>query len=283
MGGDMVGRVEGKVAFITGAARGQGRSHAVRLASEGADIVAVDILSDIDTVPWGLGTAEDLAETVRQVEAEGRAIVSARADVRSSADLDAAVTEGLSCFGHIDIVCANAGISSFAPTWEIPDEEWRDIVDVNVTGVWRTVKAAVPSMLEVGNGGSIIITSSAAGVRGFENVAHYTAAKHGIVGLMRTLANELARQRIRVNTVHPGTVDTTFVHNDPTYRLFLPDVENPNRDDFAAASQSLMPMPVPWVDPIDVSNAVLWLASDEARFVTGAVVSVDAGMVNKFS
>jgi (+)-trans-carveol dehydrogenase len=212
-----VGRVEGKVAFITGAARGQGRSHALRLAEEGADIIAVDICQDVATVPYGGATEADLAETVKQVEALDRRIVAQQADVRDLGALQRAVDEGLSQFGHIDVVCANAGIASFAPALELSEEVWQDVVDINLTGVWKTVKATAPSMVERGQGGSIILTSSIAGLIAFPNLAHYTAAKHGVTGLMRTLAVELAPQHIRVNSVHPTTVDTPMVSNEPVW------------------------------------------------------------------
>ncbi|GCE42187.1 mycofactocin-coupled SDR family oxidoreductase [Rhodococcus sp. USK10] len=274
-------RVDGKVAFITGAARSQGRSHAVRLAEEGADIIAVDICQQIDTVPYPLSTEEDLAETARLVEKHGRRIVTVQADVRDADAMKKAVQAGLDEFGHIDIVSANAGIWSSNRTWELTQEQWDDMIGVNLTGVWQAIKAVVPSMIEAGNGGSIIITSSNGGVAGFENLAHYVAAKHGVVGLTRTLANELGRHNIRVNNIQPTAVNTNMIHHDGVYQLFFPGDPNPSREQFASAFQSLNSMPVPWVEPLDVSNAVLWLASDEARFVTGVSLPVDAGFLQK--
>ncbi|MFC9359203.1 mycofactocin-coupled SDR family oxidoreductase [Rhodococcus sp. NPDC057014] len=274
-------RVDGKVAFITGAARSQGRSHAVRLAEEGADIIAVDICQQIDTVPYPLSTEEDLAETARLVEKHGRRIVTMQADVRDADAMKKAVQAGLDEFGHIDIVSANAGIWSSNRTWELTQEQWDDMIGVNLTGVWQAIKAVVPSMIEAGNGGSIIITSSNGGVAGFENLAHYVAAKHGVVGLTRTLANELGRHNIRVNNIQPTAVNTNMIHHDGVYQLFFPGDPNPSREQFASAFQSLNSMPVPWVEPLDVSNAVLWLASDEARFVTGVSLPVDAGFLQK--
>ncbi len=194
-------RVEGKVAFITGAARGQGRSHAVRLAQEGADIIAVDVCHGFDTVPYDGATEADLAETVKMVESLDRRIVARQADVRDLASLRASVDAGLSEFGHIDIVIANAGIASFAPALDLTEEMWQDMIDINLTGLWKTVKAAAPSMVERGQGGSIILTSSVAGIIAFPALAHYTAAKHGVVGLMRSLAIELAPAQ------HPGQLD----------------------------------------------------------------------------
>jgi SDR family mycofactocin-dependent oxidoreductase len=274
-------RVKDKVAFITGAARGMGRSHALRLAEEGADIVAVDLAEQIDTVGYPMATPEDLDETVALVEKTGRGIVARKADVRSQAQLDEAVAEGLSAFGHIDIVCANAGIASFGAAWELSEQTWQDMLDINLSGAWHTVKAVAPSMIQAGRGGSIILVSSVAGLKGLANIAHHTAAKHGLVGLMRTLANELAPHRIRVNTVHPTNVATPMVINDVTFRAFRPDLVDPSQDDVLAAMTEMQAIPTPWVDPIDISNAVLWLASEEARFVTGAALPIDAGMTIK--
>ncbi|MGD9958069.1 mycofactocin-coupled SDR family oxidoreductase [Nocardioides sp.] len=276
-----MGMLDGKVAFISGAARGQGRSHATRLAEEGADIVAIDIAEQIDTAIHDMGTEEDLAETVRQVEALDRRIVAAKGDVRVQADMDAAVQSALAEFGHIDVVVANAGIFSYAPAWELTDEQWQDMIDVILTGTWRMVKAAVPSMIESGRGGSIIITSSTAGLKQIPNSAHYVAAKTGLVGLMKALAVELAPHNIRVNTVHPTTVSTPMIQNSPTYKLFRPDLDDPSQDDAIEAFSSVNLIPVPWVEPRDISNAVLWLASQESRFVTGHTLPVDAGFMIK--
>jgi SDR family mycofactocin-dependent oxidoreductase len=274
-------RVKGKVALITGAARGMGRSHAVRLAEEGADIVAVDLMQPIESVAYPLSGREDLAETAALVEKIGQRILTRQADVRSQVDLDGAVAEGLTAFGHIDIVCANAGIASFGVTWEMPEDTWQEMLDINLSGAWHTAKAAVPAMIEAGGGGSIIMVSSVAGLKGIPNIAHYSAAKHGLVGLARTLANELAPHRIRVNTVHPTNVATPMILNDTTFRAFRPDLENPSEEDSLEAMTLMNAIPVPWVDPVDVSNAVLWLASDESRYVTGVALPIDAGMTIK--
>jgi SDR family mycofactocin-dependent oxidoreductase len=276
-----MGRVDGKVALVTGAARGQGRSHALRLAEEGAEIVAVDICDQIQTVEYQMARPDDLNETVRRIEDLDRRVVARQADVRELGQVEAAVQQGLSEFGHIDIVCANAGIFSTAPSWELSAQAWQDMIDVNLTGVFNTVRAVIPSMIERGQGGSIILTSSTAGIRGFTNFSHYTAAKHGVVGLMRSLTNELAPHRIRVNTVNPTSVNTDMIQNDMVYRLFRPDLDKPTRQDFADAFTTLNALPVPWVEPIDVSNAVLFLASDEARYVTGITLPVDAGFLEK--
>jgi SDR family mycofactocin-dependent oxidoreductase len=271
-------RLEGKVALITGAARGQGRSHAVRLASEGADIIAVDRCADIDSVNYPLGTEDDLAETVKLVEAADRRIVATKADVRDLDALRAAVDAGVAELGSLDIVVANAGIAGYAPIMKLEPSAWTDMIDVNLSGVFWTVKAALPHMLEGGRGGSIVLTSSAAGLRAMENSAHYVAAKHGLVGLMKALALELGRHRIRVNTVHPTTVNTAMVQNPMTMELFLPGHKDPSQERFAKVAQSLNVLPEPWAEPEDISAAVAFLCSDEARLVTGVAFPVDAGM-----
>jgi SDR family mycofactocin-dependent oxidoreductase len=275
-------RLEGKVAFVTGVARGQGRSHAVRLAEEGADIIGLDIASQIDTVPFPMGTSDELAETVAAVEALGRRIVAGQADVRDYDALKAALDDGVARFGRLDIVSANAGIVSFGRVEDLTERAWQDMLDVNLTGVWHTVKAAIPHLRAAG-GGSIVITSSGAGLKGLPNTGHYTAAKHGVVGLMRTLANELAPDMVRVNTVHPGSVDTAMIQNQATYHLFLPDHDDGEitREEVLPAFRATNALPIPWVEPIDISNAVLFLASDEARYITGVTLPVDAGVLVK--
>jgi SDR family mycofactocin-dependent oxidoreductase len=276
-----MGRVEGKVAFITGGARGQGRSHAVRLAEEGADVVVVAACEEVPTSGYAMATTADLEETADMVEALGRRVVARQADVREQRALDAVVAEALDELGPIEIVSANAGVASFAPTWELTDDQWQDVIDIDLTGVWRTVKAVAPSMLEAGRGGSIVLTSSAGGIQGIQNFGHYVAAKHGVIGLMKTLANEVAGHRIRVNAVVPGTVLTPMAINEPAMRLFRPDIEHPTLEDVRDAMQSMHALPVPWLEPVDVSNAIVWLSSDEARYVTGVVLPIDAGWINK--
>jgi (+)-trans-carveol dehydrogenase len=276
-----VARLEGKVAFVTGVARGQGRSHAVRLAEEGADIVGVDIASQIDTVPYPMATPEDLAETVEKVEALDRRIVATKVDVRDYDALKAALDGGVARLGRLDIVAANAGIVSYGTAEALTEQAWRDLIDADLTGVWHTVKAAIPH-LRAGGGGAIIITSSAAGLKGQPNTGHYAAAKHGIVGLMRTLANELAPDMVRVNTVHPGAVDTPMIQNEAAYHLFLPGHSGDiDREDVAPVLQAVDALPIPWTDAVDISNAVLFLASDEARYITGVTLPVDAGVLVK--
>jgi SDR family mycofactocin-dependent oxidoreductase len=271
-----MGRVEGKVALVTGAARGQGRSHVVRLAEEGADIIAVDSCESIQSVPYPMATAEDLAETVRIVEGLGRRIFARKADVRDFASLKTAVDEGVSHLGGIDILVANAGIVSYDMVIDMSEEKWQDVIDINLTGVWRTAKVGIPHLVD---GASVILTSSTAGLMGLANIGHYAAAKHGVVGLMRVLAHELGPRMIRVNSIHPTGVNTDMIHNDATYRLFRPDLENPTSDDFLEPAQGINLLPVPLIEPIDVSNAVLFLASDEARYITGVTLPVDAGAI----
>jgi (+)-trans-carveol dehydrogenase len=272
-----MGRVQGKVALVTGAARGQGRSHAVRLAEEGADIIAVDICADVAGIRYSMATPEDLAQTAKLVEDCDRRIVTAIADVRDYGQLKAAVDQGVVTLGRLDIVAANAGVTSYYPSWKLPEEGWDAVVDTNLKGVWHTCKAAIPHLIDGGRGGAIIITSSTAGLRGIANLAHYSAAKTGLVGLMRTMAGELAPHNVRVNTVHPTAVDTEMVHNKATYDLFIPEPADRNRDGAAGPMQALNMLPIPWVDPRDISNAVLFLASDEGRYITGARLPVDAG------
>ena len=271
------GRVAGRVAFITGAARGQGRSHAIRLAEEGADIIAVDLCGEITSVEYPLGTADDLAETVRLVESLDRRIVARQADVRDAASLEAALRQGVAELGRLDIVSANAGILSSGSLTDLSELAWREMIDVNLSGVWRTCKAAIPHLIAGGRGGSIILTSSVAGLKAYANMAHYVSAKHGVTGLMRTLATELAPHRIRVNSLHPTQVDTDMIQNDVMYRLFRPDLANPTRADFAEASRATGLLPVDWVETRDVSAALLFLASDEARYITGTALPIDAG------
>lgn len=278
----MAGRLEGKVAFITGAARGQGRSHALRLAQEGADIIAIDIAKQLESVGYPMATPDDLAETVRQVEALDRRIVATEADVREYDALKSAVDDGVAQLGRLDIVSANAGIATFGSMESITDLEWDEMLDTNLKGVWHTAKAAIPHLRAAG-GGSIILTSSTAGLMAIPNVGHYVAAKHGVVGLMRTLALELAPDMIRVNSVHPTSVDTPMIHNEATYGLFAPDLTESDRtrEVLGERFQTLNALPIPWVDTVDISNAVLWLASDEARYVTGVTLPVDAGSLTK--
>ncbi len=274
--------LDGKVAFITGAARGQGRTHAVRLAEGGADIVAVDILRDIGSASYPLAREDDLEQTVKLVTDAGARIVTQQVDTRSQEELDDAVSLALREFGHLDIVAANAGIAtSSATTWELSEEDWQAVLDVNLTGVFHTVKAVVPGMIEAGRGGCIVLTSSLAGLKGYSHIAGYVAAKHGVNGLMRTLANELGPYNIRVNTVCPGLIHTDMMMNQPTYDLFRPELKNPTKADATEVFRTMQVLPTDWLEPRDVSEVIAWLASDAARFITGVAVPVDAGQIGR--
>ncbi|OBY30180.1 mycofactocin-coupled SDR family oxidoreductase [Mycolicibacter kumamotonensis] len=279
----MGGRVEGKVAFITGAARGQGRSHAVRLAQEGADIIALDVCAPISSntvIPPA--TPDDLAETADLIKGLDRRIVTAQVDVRDFDALKAAVTSGVEHLGRLDVIVANAGIGNGGATLDKTSEaDWQDMIDVNLSGVWKTVKAGVPHLISGGSGGSIILTSSVGGLKAYPHTGHYIAAKHGVVGLMRSFALELGQHFIRVNSVHPTNVNTPLFMNSGTMKLFRPDLENPGPDDMAVAAQLMHVLPIGWVEPEDISNAVLFLASDESRYVTGLPLTVDAGSMLK--
>lgn len=267
-----MGYLKGKVAFITGAARGQGRAHAVRLARDGADIVALDICADIDTMDYPNATPADLEETVKLVEDQGRRIVARQADVRDADAVDAVLREGVDEFGCLDIVVANAGIVRLT-NGSNPRQIFRDIIDVNLIGVWNTVQSAIPTMIEGGRGGSIVITSSSAGLRGtgtdVTGGQAYTAAKRGLVGLMQVWANQLGQHSIRVNTIHPTGVATGMVMNDTMAKLFEAN------DAALAAMQNVLPIPI--LQPEDIAGAVAWLVSDEAKFITGTAWPLDAG------
>lgn len=273
-----MGSLEGRVALVTGAAQGQGRSHAVELAREGADVIALDVCEQLPGVPYPMGTEQKLQETVRAVATLGRRAVALKADVRDLDELQAAIEQGVDRLGGLDIVAANAGIVSKARRADVLDREtWQQMIDVNLTGVWQTCKVALPHLIAGGRGGSVVLTSSVAGLRGYASLAHYVSAKHGVVGLMRTLAVEFGPERIRVNSVHPTQVDTDMIMNEPTYRLFAPSAEHPTRSDLEAASEHLHALPVPWVEPVDVSRALVFLASDDARYITGVALPIDAG------
>jgi SDR family mycofactocin-dependent oxidoreductase len=277
----MTGRLAGKVALITGAARGIGRAQAVRFAQEGADIIALDVCGPIDTVLVPPATPDDLVETERLVvDAGGRAFTEI-VDVRDAEWLRTATDRGVDHFGGLDIVCATAGITSRGIAVELPDEVWQTMLDVNLTGVWRTCKVTAPHLIARGSG-AMILVSSIAGLRGLVGVAHYTSAKHGVVGLMRSLANDLAPHHVRVNSVHPTNVDTPMIQNDIVSSAFRPDLDRPpTREEFAESARSMNMLDVPWVEPIDVANASLFLASDEARYVTATSLTVDAGATQR--
>jgi (+)-trans-carveol dehydrogenase len=272
-------RFDGKVALISGVARGQGRSHALRLASEGAAIIGFDGLCTYDTVPYKQATEEDLAETVRLVEATGGRVVAGRADVRERDEIAAIVEKGVAEFGGIDIVLANAGIGiNSRRFWEISQQEWDDVIAVCLTGVWHTVSAAVPTMIAGGKGGSVVMTASAAAIKAAPQLAAYTAAKTAVIGMMRSMANDLAPYKIRINCIAPTAVPTDFVLNERLYEIFCPDLENPTVEDAAKILRRMHPLGEPWVEPRDVSAAIAFLASDEARYVSGIVLPVDLGL-----
>jgi (+)-trans-carveol dehydrogenase len=276
-----MGRVEGKIAFITGGARGQGRAHAVRLAEEGADIIVMDICGPVATSVAPGSTPEDLAETAELVRKSGRRVHAYQADVRDFDALKAGLDEGVAALGGVDIVVANAGMWSYGLVEEFSSAAWNTIIDVDLNGVWHTLKAAIPHLKAGGKGGSIIITSSVAGLRAYGHCSPYVAAKHAVVGLMRTAAIELGPFSIRVNTVNPGNVRTPLIHNQSTYDLFAPDVKNPTWEQVAPRFQDQHLLPSPHALPEDIANAVLFLASDESRWVTGTPLLVDCGNYTK--
>lgn len=278
-------RVEGKVAFITGAARGQGRSHAVRLAQEGADIIAVDICRQIESNPYPLASAEDLVETERLVEEAGGRIVSCQADVRERDELRAALERGMRELGRLDVVVANAGILPMA--MGDPDPmDYVDAVDVDLIGVMNSVAVCLPHLNQFG---SIVITGSTAGMmpNTTDNptlgpgAAGYGWAKRVLIDYTEQLARQLAPQFIRVNCIHPTNCDTDLLHNEGLYEVFRPDLDSPTRADVEPAFTTLQGMPIPYVEPVDVSNLLLFLASDEARYITGQQIRVDAGSLLK--
>src|ERR1700761_8932394 len=273
----MTGLLAGQVAGVSGAARGQGRSHAPARAREGASIIALDACAPIATVPYPLPTKADLEETAGQVEALGGRGIHGVVDVRGLAEMEQFIGDAVADLGRLDIVCANAGISTPSPTLEMSEEAWQTTIDINLTGVWKTCKATVPHIVAGNRGGSVIITSSAATVMISGNIAHYTAAKHGLIGFMRVLAKELAPHRVRVNTLHPTGVETPMILNEPMYRLFRPDLADPGREDFESAARSHHALGVSSVEPQDVSAAVIYLASASGRYVTGSTFMLDAG------
>lgn len=277
-----MGKLEGKVVFITGAARGMGRSHAVRLAQEGADIIGMDICGPVPGGQAPMSSAEDLAETASAVEALDRRMVTFVGDATDEESLVGGLAEGVAQLGRLDCAVANAGIGGVPnPVADMPAQDWRDVIETNLTGVFLTAKAAVPHIRAHGEGGSILLISSALGLRGMQNVSAYSAAKHAVVGLMRSLAIELAPDRIRVNSIHPTNVATPLVLNENTFRLFRPDLEAPEEDDVRDAFTGLNLLEVPWIEPIDISEAVLYLAADSGRYVTGSLHKVDAGWLTK--
>ncbi|BBX65277.1 putative NAD-dependent oxidoreductase [Mycobacterium saskatchewanense] len=267
-----VGSLQGRVAFITGAARGQGRAHAVRLAREGADIIALDLCAPASpSVTYTAATREDLAETVRLVEGEGRKVLAREADVRDDAALRQLVADGVEQFGRLDILVANAGVLGWGRVWELTDEQWDTVVGINLTGTWRTLRAAVPAMIEAGNGGSIVVVSSAAGVKATPGNGHYAASKFGLTALTNTLAIELGEYNIRVNSIHPYSVDTPMIEPEAMMEIFA---KHP------AFVHSFPPMPLQpkgFMSPDEVSDVVSWLAGDGSGTLSGTQINVDKG------
>jgi SDR family mycofactocin-dependent oxidoreductase len=271
-----MGRFDGKVVLITGGARGQGRSHALKFASEGADIAFCDIAGQLDTVPYPMSGPEDLTETVRLVEELDRRCVAVTADVRDGAQIRAFAEQARTELGRIDFLLANAGIFTFSTVAEMDDATWGQMIDTNLTGVFHAMRAVLPAMIEQGSG-RIVATSSMAGKTGFAHIAHYCAAKWGVIGLVKSVAQEVAGNGITVNAICPTTVDTTMIQNEAAYKLFLPASAHPTKDEAAPAFQALNAIPVPWVEPIDISNTMAFLCSDEARYITGETIAVAAG------
>ncbi|HEX4864771.1 MAG TPA: mycofactocin-coupled SDR family oxidoreductase [Acidimicrobiales bacterium] len=271
-------RLEGKTALITGAARGQGRAHAVRMAEEGANLVVVDICKEGDPIAYQLATSADLAETADQVLAAGGKVLSREGDVRDEDAMTDIVVEAVGQFGGIDIVCSNAGIVGYNSLWQLSREEWDAVIGTNLTGHWCVLKAVLPQMIERGRGGSVIMTGSAVATKAMTQSVHYVASKHGLLGLVKAAALELAPHRIRVNMVNPGGVATAMVDNPATRRRFRPDLDDPTLEDMAQVASTLNPMGVAFLEPRDVTEAIMYFASDESRFVTGAALAVDLGM-----
>lgn len=276
MSSDLLGRV----ALVTGAARAQGRSHAIALARAGADVIALDICHDLPTITYSLSSRLELEHTCKEIEALGRRAVAVQTDVRDTAALVLLVDDAVRQLGRLDIVVANAGVVRFGTIEEHSDEIWDEVIGVNLTGVMRTIRAAVPHLKAAGRG-SVVVTSSAMGLKGGANMVAYTASKHGVVGLVRGLAIDLGKFGIRVNSVHPTGVDTPMVHNQETYELCVPDKEEPTAEDLAPVYEAMNLLDIPWVQPEDISAAVLFLASDAARYITGIQLPVDAGLTTK--
>ena len=269
-------KLEDRTVLITGGARGQGRSHALAFAREGADIVVTDIAKQVSTVPYTMSSEADLAETVAQVEALDQRCLAVQADARDTAATNAAVGQAVDQFGKIDVLVVNHGLLSLSPVADMSDEVWDDVISSDLTGVFKAVRAVIPHMVAQ-KSGRIVATASMAGRTGLPTVAHYCAAKWGVIGFVKSVAREVAADGVTVNCICPTNVDTDMIHNPAFYALFAPGVENPSRDDVIPGFQSLNAVPVPWIEAIDISNAMLFLASDEARYITGEALHVSAG------
>ncbi|MEI4272897.1 mycofactocin-coupled SDR family oxidoreductase [Klenkia sp. LSe6-5] len=275
-------RFAGKVAFISGAARGQGRQFAVDLAKEGADIIGFDICQDIPGASVPMATRAELEETQALVEACDRRMVIGEADARDYAAVEAVLAEGIAQFGRLDVVVANAGIcAGAAPFWEISLEDWKSTVDVDLTGVWHTVRAATPHILDGGRGGAIVMVASAGATKGFQNITHYVAAKTALVGMLKPMAAELGPHSVRINALSPTNVNTAIYMSETNKKLFLPNNPAPTDEEYEMASRPQHVLPVGWMETRDTSSALRWLVSDDARYVTGLELRVDAGVVLK--
>ena len=277
------GTLEGRVAFVTGAARGQGRAHAVRLAREGADVIVSDICAPVsDTIPYPGTTPEELVETVRQVEAEGRKVLSREVDTRDDAALRQLVADGVEQFGRLDVLVANAGVLSWGRLWELTDEQWNTVIDTNLTGTWRTLRAVVPAMIEAGNGGSIIVVSSAAGVKATPGNSHYAASKHGLTALTNSLALEAGEYGIRVNSIHPYSVATPMTENDAMMAVFAAHPSYLHAFapmPYLPVGQSATGKRSDFMSVEEVADVVAWLAGDNSATLSGSQISVDRGVM----
>jgi SDR family mycofactocin-dependent oxidoreductase len=268
------GALQGRVAFITGAARGQGRAHAIRLAREGADIIALDICAPVsESITYPAATPEELAETVRAVEAEGRKVLAREVDIRDDAALRQLVSDGVEQFGRLDILVANAGVLSWGRVWELTDEQWDAVIGVNLSGTWRSLRAVIPAMIEAGNGGSIVVVSSSAGLKATPGNGHYSAAKHGLVGLTNALAIELGEFAIRVNSIHPYSVDTPMIEPELMMQVFA---EHPR---YVHSFGPMLLQPKGFMAADEVSDVVVWLAGAGSGTLTGAQIPVDKGVL----
>ncbi|BBY65532.1 mycofactocin-coupled SDR family oxidoreductase [Mycolicibacterium helvum] len=276
-----MGQLDGQVAFITGLARGQGRSHALTLAREGADIIGLDLCGEIDSTTYPGSNPEDLEETARLIKETGRQAVLSRADVRNYDEVKAAFDRGIEQLGRVDIVIPNAGICAGGKTWEITTESWREMIDINLTGAWHAVRAAVPTLIAQNDGGSVVFIGSTEALKGAENMSSYAASKHAITGLMTCLARELGQYNIRVNSVNPTCVDTNMIQNPYVWGLFQPDNPNPTRESVEDAFARTHILPVPWMEPIDVSRSILYLVGETGRYITASTLTIDAGFIVK--
>lgn len=278
-----MGDLSGRVAFVTGAARGQGRAYAVRLAREGADVIISDICAPVsDTIPYVSATPADLAETARLVEAQGRAVLARQVDTRDDAALRRLVADGVAQFGRLDVLVANAGVLSWGRLWELSDEQWNSVIDVNLTGTWRTLRAVIPAMIDAGNGGSIIVISSSAGIKATPGNGHYAASKHGLTSMTNTLALELGEYSIRVNSIHPYSIATPMIQNDamlkvfgahPSYlHSFAPMPYQPPAKESEAQRTDFM-------TPEEAAEVIVWLAGDHSGLLSGSQIVVDRGVM----